>query len=258
MLATLFDFPLEDRKKLIRWSDVATATQQHNGIVASDEERKVELMECLRVFTALREKRMAETPKNDLISLLAHSDQFKGMLPSQLLGNIALLLVAGNDTTTNTMTGGVLALNQYPEQYKKLKNDNNLIDNFVNETIRWQTPLAYMRRTAKVDVILNGKKIKAGEKLIMWYVSGNSDDEIFEDGDNFNIERKTSVLKKHLSFGFGIHRCIGKRLAELQLKILWQELLVRFDHIEVCGDPVKTRSNFIKGYSKLEVILHKS
>ncbi|MEX2326420.1 MAG: cytochrome P450, partial [Pseudomonadales bacterium] len=159
-----------------------------------------------------------------------------------------------NDTTRNSISGGVLALNQNPDQYDKLRADPGLIPKMVPEIIRWQTPLAYMRRTALEDTELSGKPIKQGDKVLMWYVSGNRDDEVIERPDDFLIDRANP--RHHLSFGFGIHRCMGNRLAEMQLRIVWEEILKRFETVEVVGEPVRTYSTFVKGYTELPVRLH--
>ena len=250
MLATLFDFPFEDRKKLTRWSDVATA-RPGDGVVETEEQRFDELRECLAYFTTLWNERVNAKPKTDLISMLAHNPETRNMEPMEYLGNLILLIVGGNDTTRNSMTGGILALNQFPEQYDKLKENHNLITSMVPEIIRWQTPLAYMRRTALEDIELNGKTIKKGDKVIMWYVSGNRDEDVIENPNSLVIDRKRP--RHHLSFGFGIHRCVGNRLGELQLEILWEEIMKRFDNIKVMGEPTRIRSSFVKGYSYLPV-----
>jgi cytochrome P450 len=250
MLATLFDFPWEERRKLTRWSDVSIALPK-SGVVSSAEERRREMDECAATFTKLWNERVNSEPRNDLLSMMAHSDATRHMDADNLMGNLILLIVGGNDTTRNTMTGSVLALNEYPEQYAKLRNNPALIDTMVPEVIRWQTPLAHMRRTALEDTELSGKTIRKGERVVMWYVSGNRDDEVIENPDDFIIDRARP--RTHLSFGFGIHRCVGMRLAELQLKIVWQEMLKRFDHIEVVGEPKRVYSSFVKGYETLPV-----
>jgi len=176
------------------------------------------------------------------------------MDPMEYLGNLILLIVGGNDTTRNSITGGVLFLNQNPDQYAKLKADPSLITSMVPEIIRYQTPLTYMRRTALEDVELSGKTIKKGDKLAMWYISGNRDEEVIERPNDFIIDRANP--RHHLSFGFGIHRCMGNRLAEMQLRLLWEEILTRFDYIEVVGEPERVQSSFVRGYSDLPVILH--
>ena len=249
MLATLFDFPYEDRAKLTRWSDVATAVPG-GGVIDTEEQRREELIECLVCFTQIWEDRK-KNPTGDLISMLAHGEETKDMEPMEFLGNLILLIVGGNDTTRNSMSGGVLALNQYPSEFEKLKNDHSLIPNMVAEVIRWQTPLAYMRRTANNDCEVGGKQIKAGDQMLMWYLSGNRDEDVFERGEELIIDRENA--RNHLSFGFGIHRCMGNRLAEMQLRVLWEEILKRFENIEVVGDIERTFSSFVKGYTSMPV-----
>jgi cytochrome P450 len=250
MLATLFDFPFEERRKLTRWSDVSTALPK-SGVVESAEQRRREMDECYAYMSGLWNERVNAEPRNDLLSLMAHSEATRDMDPDNLMGNIILLIVGGNDTTRNTMTGSVLALNENPEQYRKLREDPGLVDSMVAETIRWQTPLAHMRRTALVDTEIGGKRIRKGDRVVMWYISGNRDEEVIERPDEFIIDRARPRI--HLSFGFGIHRCVGMRLAELQLRILWQEMLQRFPSIEVVGEPKRIYSSFIHGYESLPV-----
>ena len=255
MLATLFDFPFEDRRKLTRWSDVATA-DENSGIIENEDQRRAELLECLEYFQKLwHERENDPNPGFDLVSMLAHGESTKDMDPVEYLGNLVLLIVGGNDTTRNSITGGVNFLNMFPKEYDKLRANPALIATMVPEIIRYQTPLAYMRRTALKDVELRGKQIKKGDKVLMWYVSGNRDSDVIEDADQFVIDRARP--RNHLSFGFGIHRCMGNRLAEMQLRILWEEIVTRFDRIEVVDEPVMVNSPFVKGYSELNVILHK-
>ncbi|MBX3496592.1 MAG: cytochrome P450 [Parvibaculum sp.] len=253
MLATLFDFPFEDRAKLTRWSDV-TVAEPGSGIIDSWEQRNAELMDCANYFGRLWNERVNAEPGSDLISMLAHSPATRNMTPENYLGNVVLLIVGGNDTTRNSMTGGVLALDRNPKEREKLYGNPGLIENMVSEIIRWQTPLSHMRRTAIADAELGGKTIRKGDKVVMWYVSGNRDDEVIERPDEFIIDRPRA--RQHLSFGFGIHRCVGNRLAEMQLKILWEEVLKRFSRVEVTGEPVRVRSNFVRGYASLPVKLH--
>ncbi|MBL8559672.1 MAG: cytochrome P450 [Hyphomonadaceae bacterium] len=251
MLATLFDFPWEDRRKLTRWSDVSTAMPMPGGVVETEEQRRAELLECLEYFTRLWNERVNAEPGNDLISMLAHGEATRDMPPMEYLGNIILLIVGGNDTTRNSITGGLYALNKFPKEYDKLIANPSLIPNMVSEIIRWQTPLAHMRRTAIADTELRGKKIRKGDKVAMWYVSGNRDEEVIENPNELIIDRPNA--RRHLSFGFGIHRCVGNRLAEMQLRIVWEEILKRFGKIEVVEEPRRVPSAFVKGYEEMKV-----
>jgi cytochrome P450 len=255
MLATLFDFPIEDRKLLTWWSDVATVDLTSGGPMDTDEKRMAELMKCLEYFTGLWNERVNAEPGPDLISMLAHAPATRNMDPHEFLGNLILLIVGGNDTTRNSMSGSVIALNRFPDEWAKLKNDPGIIPkSFVPEVIRWQTPLAHMRRTAKEDIELAGKHISAGDKVVMWYLSGNRDERSIEAPEEFIADRARP--RQHMSFGFGIHRCVGNRLAEMQLKILWEEALTRFSAIEVVGEPTRTFSNFVHGWNTLPVKVH--
>ena len=252
MLATLFDFPFEDRRKLTRWSDVATAGPE-TGIVESEEQRRAELMECVEYFMDLWQERVGGDGQ-DLITLLANGEETRNMDTMEYLGNLVLLIVGGNDTTRNSMSGSVYGSHLFPDQWQKVRADRDLIPNTVAEIIRWQTPLAYMRRTALEDVEMHGKTIRKGDKVAMWYASGNRDERKFDNPNALIFDRPNA--RNHISFGFGIHRCFGNRLAELQLQILWQEMLARFSRIEVVSEPQRSISSFVKGYTKLEVICH--
>jgi cytochrome P450 len=251
MLATLFDFPFHDRRKLTRWSDVATAIPG-GGIVDTEEQRQAELRECAAYFLNLWNERInTSEPANDLISMLCHSPVTRNMSPQEFLGNLILLIVGGNDTTRNSISGGLYAFSQFPEQLAKLRANPALLDTAVPEIIRWQTPLAHMRRTALSDIAFGGKQIRKGDKVVMWYVSGNRDDEVIDTPDDLIIDRARA--RQHLSFGFGIHRCVGNRLAEMQLKIVWEEILRRDLDIEVMDEPGRVYSSFVKGYSHMPV-----
>jgi cytochrome P450 len=250
MLATLFDFPFEERRKLTRWSDVTFAIPQPGGIVETIEQRREELLACLDYFQGLWEERK-KNPGEDLVSMLVHGDSTRNMPPMEYLGNVLLLIVGGNDTTRNTMSGSVYGLNKYPDQFAKLVANPALIPKMVAEVIRWQTPLSYMRRTANQNCEIGGKQVRKGDQILMWYVSGNRDEAVFDHADDLDIERHNA--RQHLSFGFGIHRCMGNRLAELQLRVLWEEILQRFETIEVQAEPSRTFSSFVKGYTHLPV-----
>ena len=251
MLATLFDFPFEDRKLLTWWSDVATMDLESGGPIDTDEKRTAELMKCFTYFKRLWDERAAQPPRTDLVSMLAHGESTKNMPPMEFLGNLVLLIVGGNDTTRNSMSGGLHAMMTNPKEWQKLRDNPALIDSLVPEIIRWQTPLSHMRRTAVADSEVGGKTIRKGDRVIMWYLSGNRDEEAIERPYEFIIDRARP--RQHLSFGFGIHRCVGNRLAELQIRILWEEILARFPVIELVGPPKRMYSNFVHGITSLPV-----
>jgi cytochrome P450 len=225
-----------------------------SGIIESEDARRAELLECANYFLELWNQRVNAAPGNDLISMLAHSEATRNMDKMEFLGNLILLIVGGNDTTRNSISGGVLALNRNPREYDKLRADPSIIPNMVPEIIRWQTPLAHMRRTAVCDAELAGKTIKKGDRVVMWYISGNRDADAIENPDAFIIDRARP--RQHLSFGFGIHRCVGNRLAEMQLRIVWEEIMKRFRMVEVMAEPTRVYSSFVRGYAELPVRLH--
>lgn len=254
MLATLFGIPQEDRSRLIYWSD-ATQNVQNPEFFETVEEGVQALWKCWEYFAVVWESRKKEeTPGNDLISMLVHGESTKNMPPNEYLGNLLLLIVGGNDTTRNSISGSVLALNRYPDQYEKLLQNPALINSMVPEAIRWQAPVAHMARTALVDTELDGQQIKKGDRVAMWYISGNRDETEIPDADCFIIDREQP--RHHLSFGYGIHRCVGNRLGEMQLQIIWEEILKRFSRVEVVGAPTYLRSSFIHGIRTLPVKLH--
>ena len=254
MLATLFDFPWADRRKLTHWSDVAIANiEAEDAVVKSEAERMAELMQMAEIMGALWKERAAQPPKFDLISMMAHSEATQNLPLREFIGTFGLLIVGGNDTTRNSMTGGLMAMIEHPAEVAKVRADAALLPTLVSETIRYQTPVIHMRRTATRDAELAGKAIARGDKVVMWYVSGNRDETAMEEPERFFVGR--AKPRHHLAFGAGIHRCVGDRLAEMQLRILWEELLKRDLAIELAGPPVRLYSNFIRGIRALPVTI---
>lgn len=254
MLATLFDFPFEQRTKLAHWSDAFICDYAApDAIVRTDEERLTLLQQMAASFRELWDERISQDPKLDLISMMAHNPSMSEMSPSQYIGNLVLLLVGGYDTTKNSMTGGLLALSENPDQWMNLKTNPALITSMIGEIIRYQTPIIHMCRTATRDVDFNGKMIRKDDRVVLWYISANRDEAAIDSPDKFIIDRPRP--HKHLSFGAGIHRCVGDRLANLQLRILWEEILEQNLTIEVVGRPIRQYSNFIRGISHLPVRL---
>mgnify|MGYP006267289853 FL=1 len=254
MLATLFDFPLENRADLAYWSDALICDYSApNAPVKSDEEREKVLYDMAGVFSSLWRERILQEPKLDLISMMAHNPSMRGMSESQYIGNLVLLLVGGYDTTKNSMSGGVLALSEHPDQRTKLFNNPSLIPSLIGEIIRYQTPIIHMCRTVAMDTQFNGNILKEGDRVVLWYLSANRDASVISDPDKFILDR--AKPHKHLSFGAGIHRCVGDRLASLQLKILWEEIVSQNLNIEVVSQPIRQYSNFIRGFEKMPVII---
>ena len=251
-LATLFDYPQAKRRELTFWSDMFTNAPGF-GPAKSWEHKREQADACFDAFDALWADRVNAPPKFDLISMMAHAEATRNLSATDYHSNVVLLIIGGNDTTRNTISGSVYALNKNPDQYAKLRANPALIPAMVSETIRWQTPLAHMARTATQDFELGGKTIKAGERVVMWYVSGNRDEAQIANPNAYDIERER--VRNHLSFGFGIHRCVGNRLAELQLCIIWEEILKRFPEVRLLREPLRTHSVFVKGYETLPVLI---
>ena len=255
MLAILFDFPWEDRRKLTFWSDWAGDIE----LVKTPElreERLKHMFECGAYFGNLWNQKLGKEPTPDLISMMIHSDAMSEMDQYEFLGNLILLIVGGNDTTRNTMTAIAYGLDKFPDERAKLEADTGLIGNTVQEVIRWQTPLAHMRRTATQDQELGGQMIKEGDKLALWYLSANRDASVFGDNaDDIQVDRPNA--RRHLAFGHGIHRCVGARLAELQISVLLEEMAKRRMRVNVVGEPERVSACFVHGYRSLPVELSK-
>lgn len=254
MLAILFGFPWQDRRLLTFWSDWAGDVELGLARELADTRHAI-LLEMASYFQRLWMERTGAPPSRDLISMMINSDAMNHMSPQEFMGNLVLLIVGGNDTTRNTMSGIVQGLDQFPDQRAIFENDPSVIPNAVQECIRYVTPLAHMRRTATDDADLFGNQVKKGDKLILWYLSANRDETVFANPDKLDITRENA--RRHLSFGYGIHRCVGARLAELQLKILLEEMHARRMRVNVTGKVERVRANFVHGFRKLGVTLSK-
>lgn len=254
MLATLLGFPEEERQKLKRWSDIIAGVPG-DGVVESWEQRDRELKEMARTFLELREQRRAQEPTSDLLSILAHSPQAQALTDLEFVSNVTILIVGGNDTTRNSMSATIMAFHDHPGEWSKLKAQPALIESAVSEIIRWHTPIMSQGRRATQDYELGGKTIRKGDKVMMWYISGNRDETAIRDANRFIIDRPNA--RQHMSFGFGIHRCLGNRLAEMQLRILLEEILASgWSRIEVTQPAQFARSSSVRGVHRLPVIIH--
>ena len=255
MLAILFDFPWADRRKLTVWSDWAgdielTKTPELR------QQRLEHMFECGGYFKNLWDAKIGKAPTPDLISMMIHSDAMAEMDEMEFLGNLILLIVGGNDTTRNSMSAYAWGLSQFPDARAKLEANPSLIPNAVQEIIRWQTPLSHMRRTATRDTELMGQTIRAGDKLAMWYVSANRDESVFgDDADAIVVDRPNA--RRHLAFGHGIHRCVGARLAELQIAVLLEEMAKRRLRVNAVAEPTRVAACFVHGYRKLPVVVER-
>ena len=248
-LASLLGYPLERSRDLIRWSEAMVALPGSPGFPTMESKLGV-MKECFDTFDSLWEARLRAPAGNDLISMLATRPETREMSRAELYGNIVLLIVGGNDTTRSSISGSVVAFDRFPGELAKLRLPG-AVASLAPEVLRWQTPLAHMRRTAMRDVSLGGQRISKGDKVILWYLSANRDDAVFPDPDDFILGRPNA--RRQLAFGFGVHRCIGARLADLQIRTLWEEILLRFPRIDVVQPPMRTLSTFIHGYPELLV-----
>ena len=254
MLAKLFDFPWENRANLTRWSDALGDVEAFNTVELRHA-RLATAYEMGMAFNAVWESKKGKPKTPDLISTMLHSDAMSAMSEGEFMGNLILLIVGGNDTTRNSMTAYAYGLNRYPEERAKLEANPALIPNAVSELIRWQTPLAHMRRTATEDAEVEGHLIRKGERLALWYLSANRDESVFADGEAIRIDRENA--RRHLSFGYGIHRCVGARVAELQLIVLLEEMAKRRLRVNVLGEPERVPACFVNGYRSLPVELER-
>ena len=250
MLCILFDFPWEERADLKRWSDLASDVRPDHD-EARRENFVMEMGMMLMRFDALLEAKRAQPPSDDLISRMVHSEAMGNLPPQERIANLALLIVGGNDTTRNSMSGFIEACNLYPDQLELLRKEPSLIPNAAQEIIRWQSPVTHMRRTCLSDTELGGQQLKKGDKVVMWYISANRDERVFPDADRFDVRRENA--RRHVGFGHGVHRCVGARLAEIQLATLIGEIVERNWTVELAEPPTRLASCFLHGFTDMPV-----
>jgi cytochrome P450 len=255
MVAALFDWPREDKTSLPYWCEVMTTTPRLDGIVTSFAQRAAVLetfkAEVMRVWHERARKGQGE----DVLSQLARHPETRAMVddPRRVVG-IVSLIAGANEAARGALTGGVLAFHEFPEQWLRLRTDPSLVSSAVSEIVRWQSPILHMRRTATEDIEFRGKLLHQGARVVLWYCSANRDEEVFDDAEAFVIDRPQ--VRRHAGYGFGIHRCFGRYVAELELRILWEEVLKRFSRIEVVAAPKRLASNFSAGFESLMVHVH--
>ena len=270
-LCEMLGVPEADRPKIIEWmkflemAQLIAATQavQNNDISLTEEQSQAAPDPAMiEMFTnminemfsygryVLEERRKA--PKDDLLSVIANIEIDGEKLPNEYLdGSWLLIIFAGNDTTRNSISGTMNLLSENQDQKELVLNDRSLISNMVHESIRVANPVSYMRRTTKVDTQIGDQKIGPNEKISLWYGAANRDPEIFENPDKYDIRRENA--KKHLSFGYGRHLCLGKHTANMQLEVVYEKIFERFPDMTQSGDIVYTPNNFVNAIQELPV-----
>jgi cytochrome P450 len=253
MLAILFDFPWKERHQLRIWSNAITSLDM---ISNNPSERARLLFEMAGRFYQLWQERAGRGPAPDLLSMMIHSPALEQMEASEFMGSVETLIVGGNDTTRNSMSGMIDAFSRWPDEWDKLVANPDLISNAASEIIRWQCPAAHMRRSATQDVDFRGQVFRKGDKIVLWYLSANRDETVFDDGARFRVDRENT--RRHLSFGHGIHRCVGARLAELQLQILLSEMIERKLRVTVAGPVEREAHPFLSVIKALFVTISRA
>lgn len=254
MIAALFDLEQEDAAALIYWSNQLMDIEAEDVTHPRHQGRQEQLKMFESFLHEVSRERQNSPKGSDILSQLVGGPYASEMLGdmAHFMGTVSLVVGAG-ETTRSAASAIVVAMNQYPEEWQRLLKEPSLVGNAVQEIIRWQTPLAHMRRTAVEDVDIQGARIQRGDRVVLWYCSGNRDEELFPKGEALDIRRANA--RKHLSYGYGIHRCIGRHAAEMQLRLLLEEMVSRFSCVELLKAPIRTESNYFAGYDEMMVRL---
>jgi cholest-4-en-3-one 26-monooxygenase len=250
VIVEMMGVPQADRHLIFDWSNKMIGFDDPEYGGASQEIGKMAAAEMYMYAHEMATDRR-KCPRDDLMTVLVQAEVENEKLDDMQLNNFfLLLLVAGNETTRNSMSGGLLALMQHREEWERLVADRSLVPSAVEEIVRWVSPVMYFVRTATRDTELRGRAIREGERVSLWYGSANRDEDIFTDGDRFDVGRNPN---DHLAFGIGPHFCLGANLARMQIRVMFEELLRRLPDIELAGPVARLRSNFINGIKNMPV-----
>lgn len=253
VLADMLGVPREDWRLMFEWTNqiAGSADPEYQGEGGDPGAAIGDVRDNLFSYFAKLAKQRIDDPRDDMITVLT-SARIDGapMPPKELLSYFLLLVVAGNETTRNAASGGLLALIENPGEFEKLRADPKLVDSAVEEIVRWTTPVIQFCRTPVEDLELRGKQIKAGDSLCLFYPSANRDEEVFEDPDVFRVDRKPNP---HLGFGIAEHFCLGANLARLELRVMFRMLAERLESVELAGEFERVRSSFLGGVKRMPI-----
>jgi cholest-4-en-3-one 26-monooxygenase len=249
VIAELIGIPIEDRHKVFEWSNRLIGFDDPE-FQTTEEDGKMAAMEIWLYANQLAELRKKD-PKDDLVSVLMTGEVDGEKLTEMEFDSFFLLLaVAGNETTRNLISGGMLALIEHPAERRKLLENPSLLNSAVEEMLRWVSPVSQFRRTATRDTQIRGQKIKENDKIVVYYQSANRDEAVFVDPNRFDVARSPN---NHIAFGIGEHFCLGANLARLEIRVMFEEILRRLPDIELAGPVRRLRSNFINGIKEMPV-----
>jgi cytochrome P450 len=253
VLAELLGVPREMWPTMFDWTNRVIGSADPEYQQAGDDAFQTAQKARLALFGYFAEMARARRakPTDDIVSIVANAEVGGAALPErELLSYYFLLVVAGNETTRNAMTGGLLAFLEHPEQWERLRRDPSLVDSAVEEIVRWTTPVIQFCRTATEDVEIRGVQVRKGDNLCLFYPSANRDEEVFDDPFQFRIDRHPN---RHLAFGIGEHFCLGANLARLELRVVFRHLAARLAECELAGPVERLRSSFVGGIKRMPI-----